>query len=140
MDAWVRNESANQEYKEKRDRAKKNAQNQFKEQKQAWEKQKADHEAWGRRRGEHEAVENQKAEPIHVVVYGERALAEVDPRPQTLDAPGRYVGIGLTTMFGFDDDGFVRRSDGRYAVYWITVKGEGADRHIGERGTLELAR
>ena len=85
-------------------------------------------------------VENQKAGPIHVVVYGERALAEVGPRPQTLDAPGRYVGIGLTTMFGFDDDGFVRRSDGRYAVYWITVKGEGADRHIGERGTLELAR
>lgn len=85
-------------------------------------------------------VENQKAEPIHVVAYGERALAEVNPRPQTLDAPGRYVGIGLTTRFGFDDTGVVRRSDGRYVVNWITVKGEGADRHIGERGTLELAR
>lgn len=85
-------------------------------------------------------VENTKEEPIYAVVYGEGALILIDPDGQTIEDPGRAIGPGTVSTFEYDEGGTVRRSDGRYDVYWITIKGEDGDRYVGERGRLELAR
>lgn len=85
-------------------------------------------------------VTNEKGEPIHVVVYGENALVFTNPPPQTMANPGRYINPAETVRFGFSASGLVRASDGRYEVSYLTIKGDGQNQHIGERGTLELRR
>ncbi|MEL6616636.1 MAG: hypothetical protein AAFQ43_12915 [Bacteroidota bacterium] len=86
------------------------------------------------------AVTNDRDEPIHVVAYGEWAMIYVDIAPQTTENPGRFVGVGDRVTLPFSDSGLLRRSDSRYRVSWVTLKGPEDERYLGARGELELQR
>lgn len=86
------------------------------------------------------AVTNERDEPIHVAAYGEWAMIYVDPAPQTTDNPGLFVGVGDRVVLPFSDDGLIRRSDSRFRVSWVTLKGPEDERYLGARGELELQR
>lgn len=86
------------------------------------------------------AVTNERDEPIHVAAYGSWAMVYVDPAPQTTESPGRFVGVGERVVLPFETDGLIRRSDSRYLVSWVTLKGPEDERYLGARGELELER
>ncbi|MEM6328415.1 MAG: hypothetical protein AAF791_14975 [Bacteroidota bacterium] len=84
-------------------------------------------------------VENTKREPINAVAFSESARDRGFAVVQTIEDPGQQIGPGETRLFPFDDN-LLPEGDDAYIVTWILLKGEGSDREIGERGSLELAR
>lgn len=85
-------------------------------------------------------VTNEFDEGIYVIAVGEEALETFDPASQTVLNPGRPLPVGETILIRFDEDSRIQRSDDRFIVSWITVKGSAENPVIGPRGQLELQR